>query len=134
MTLTLKQLLFAVVGALSALLLFVAGMSASEALDNRDVALEVAESVSDTEMLLDSAMLLVEERDLVRVALTAPGAIHAEDIAAMQEEPGRVREGLCGVVGTYPRRRQLRRQDPDYHRDSKRRTARSRRCGARRTR
>ncbi len=82
---TLKQLLFAVVGALSVLLLFVAGMSASEALDQRNVALEVAETVADTGMMLDSAMLLIEERDIVGVALTAPGAIHTDDITAMKK-------------------------------------------------
>jgi methyl-accepting chemotaxis protein len=86
MTLTLKQLLFTVVGALSALLLLLAGMSAREALDKRNIALAVAETVADTEVLLDSTMLLVGERDFVAVALTAPGAVNPEDIAAMKEK------------------------------------------------
>ncbi|MBE9553250.1 MAG: methyl-accepting chemotaxis protein, partial [Proteobacteria bacterium] len=91
---TLQKLLFTVVGALSVLLLFVAGMSANEAMDRRDVALEVAETVSDTGMLLDNAMLLVEERDIVRVALTAPGAMHPADIAAMKESRAESEQGF----------------------------------------
>jgi methyl-accepting chemotaxis protein len=92
---TLQKLLFTVVGALSVLLLFVAGMSANEAMDRRDLALDVAETVADTEILLDSAMLLVEERDIVRVALTAPGAVHPADIAAMKESRAKSEQGFA---------------------------------------
>ncbi|MCK5623997.1 MAG: methyl-accepting chemotaxis protein, partial [Alphaproteobacteria bacterium] len=92
---TLQKLLFTVVGALSVLLLFVAGMSANEAMDRRNLALDVAETVADTEILLDSAMLLVEERDIVRVALTAPGAMHPADIAAMKESRAKSEQGFA---------------------------------------
>ena len=95
---TLKQLLFTVVGALSVLLLFVAGMSAKEAMDQRAIALEVAETVADTEVLLDSTMLLVEERDIVGAALTAPGAVHPDDIAKMRENRAETHRGFMASL------------------------------------
>jgi methyl-accepting chemotaxis protein len=71
---TLRQLIFAVVGTLSLFLVIVAGMSASDAWQNRWAAKAVDRSNQMTDRLLQATRHLIEERDLASIFLQAGDA------------------------------------------------------------
>ncbi len=114
MTITLRNLLFGVVGTLSVLLLIVATMTASDAWRQRAVADHVVENNATTDLLLQSGRYLLEERDGVSAALAlanaaspqalaAIGEIRAKAVQALQEAM-REMEGDEHVLSTDARR------------------------------
>ena len=73
-TLSLRNLLFGVIGTLSLLLLTVAGMSAFESWQELETASDVVDDNSVTDSLLESGRYLIEERDITVTALQASDA------------------------------------------------------------
>lgn len=71
---TLRNLLFGVLGPLGLLLAVVAGLSANDAWRDRATATAVAGSNADTDLLLVASHYLIEERDSAYVALVSPDA------------------------------------------------------------
>lgn len=68
-SLSLRKLLFFVVGTLSILVMVLSGMSAFDAWDQRAIAEEVVEDNELTDSLLTAGRLLIEERDITATVL-----------------------------------------------------------------
>ena len=95
---TLRQLIFAVVGTLSLFLVIVAGMSASEAWTKRGAATAVNRSNQITDVLLAATRDLIEERDLASILLQAPDMSDASTRAALVETRGAADSALLGAL------------------------------------
>ena len=69
---SLRNLLFSVVGVLALLLVVAVGLSAAEAWSVRSATASAAEAASDLENVFDGTIGVIRERDIVFLALTAP--------------------------------------------------------------
>ncbi len=95
--LSLRTLLFGVIGTLSLLLLAVAGMSAFESWQELETASDVADENAVADSLLESGRYLIEERDLTVTALQASDAgatLERTDLAEGQSRDRQERDNL----------------------------------------
>ncbi|MCK5623063.1 MAG: HAMP domain-containing protein, partial [Alphaproteobacteria bacterium] len=98
---TLRNLLFGVLATLSLLLVGIAGMSANEAWRQLKIAEEVEDSNRDADMLLRASAHLIGERDLIRVALAAPGSVSRDRLDVIRDrraETGRLVEKALDFI------------------------------------
>jgi methyl-accepting chemotaxis protein len=95
---TLRQLIFAVVGTLSAFLVIVAGVSASDAWRNRSAATAVDRSNQITDVLLAATRDLIEERDLASILLQAPDMSDASTRAVLVKTRRAADSALLGAL------------------------------------
>lgn len=91
---TIRFLLFGVVGILGGLLVIVAGMSAKDALNAWNIAEEVAEVNADSDSFLEVREHLVLERDVIRLSLISEDAVPARVRDEVVKHRGKVDSAL----------------------------------------
>ncbi len=96
---SLRNLLFAVIGALSLLLVVVAGKSALDAWKGNEIASEVVTDNALTDLLLKSGHFLIEERDRTAAALHTLDGASARGKAGLSELRSKADAALKQALG-----------------------------------